>query len=185
MKLNELKDNPGAKTAHTRVGRGSSSGLGKTCGRGGKGQTARAGSTIHGFEGGQMPLYMRIPKRGFKNNFASDFAAVNLSRIQAAIDMGRLKATGTVTAAELRQAGLVRHARDGVRLLGGGSLKAKVNFEVAGASASAIRGVEHAGGTVITTYKKPVRMNRKGEPGKRQKRRQAAAEKRASAAAAG
>jgi large subunit ribosomal protein L15 len=179
MKLNQLFDNPGARKVHTRVGRGSSSGLGKTSGRGGKGQTARAGSSIHGFEGGQMPLYMRIPKRGFNNNFALDFAVINLGRVQAALDAGKLKGKDTITEADLREAGLVHAARDGIRLLGKGTLKAKVNFEVAGASASAIEAVKKAGGTVKTTFKKTVHMNKKGEPGKRLQRRRAAAEKRA------
>jgi large subunit ribosomal protein L15 len=183
MKLNQLTDNPGARTSRTRVGRGSSSGLGKTCGRGGKGQTARAGSTIAGFEGGQMPLYMRIPKRGFNNLFARDFATINLGRIQWAIDQGKLKPDQTITDAGLQEAGLVRRARDGVRVLGKGGLKAKVNLEVAGASASAIEAVKQAGGSVATTFKKTVRMNKKGGPGKRVQRRTAAEEKRAKAAA--
>jgi len=138
MKLNELRDNKGARATHTRVGRGSSSGLGKTCGRGVKGAKARAGVSIHGFEGGQMPLYMRLPKRGFYNHFANDFAVINLGRIQAAIESGRLKADETITTASLAAAGLVSHASDGVRLLGKGELKTKLNFEVAGASGSAI-----------------------------------------------
>jgi large subunit ribosomal protein L15 len=179
MKLNELSDNRGARKAGTRVGRGSSSGLGKTSGRGGKGQTARAGSSVHGFEGGQMPLYMRIPKRGFNNLFARDFSIINLGRIQWAIDQGKLKAEETITDAGLLQAGLVRRSRDGVRLLGKGELKARVNLQVAGASASAIEAVKQAGGSVATTFKKPVRMNKKGSPGKRVQRRTAAAEKRA------
>ena len=183
MKLNELKDNAGARKVHTRVGRGSSSGLGKTCGRGGKGQTARAGSSIHGFEGGQMPLYMRIPKRGFRNNFAREFASVNLGRIQAAIDMGKLKTGETITGEHLREAGLVRSTRDGVRLLAGGSLNVRVNFEVAGATLAAIQAVKAAGGSIKTTYTKVENMNRKGEPGKRVTRRRAAAEKRAAGAA--
>ena len=179
MKLNELRDNKGARATHTRVGRGSSSGLGKTCGRGVKGAKARAGVSIHGFEGGQMPLYMRLPKRGFYNHFANDFAVINLGRIQAAIDSGRLKADATITAASLSAAGLVSHATDGVRLLGKGEIKAKLNFEVAGASSSAIAAVEKAGGSVKTTFVKTVHMNKKGQPGKRVQRRKAAADKRA------
>ena len=179
MKLNQVSDNQGARKHRTRVGRGSSSGLGKTSGRGGKGQTARAGSSINGFEGGQMPLYMRIPKRGFKNIFAKDFAEINLDRIQRAIDEGKLKTEGTITGAGLLEAGLVRRSRDGVRLLGKGELKAKVNLEVAGASASAIEAVNKAGGSVTTTFKKTVHMDKKGKPGKRVQRRTAAAEKRA------
>jgi large subunit ribosomal protein L15 len=179
MKLNQISDNQGARKPRTRVGRGSSSGLGKTSGRGGKGQTARAGSSINGFEGGQMPLYMRIPKRGFHNLFANDFSEVNLGRIQSAIDQGKLKTDQTITGVALAEAGLVRRSRDGVRLLGKGELKAKVNLEVAGASASAIEAVKKAGGSVVTTFKKTVHMNKKGKPGKRVQRRTSAAEKRA------
>lgn len=180
MKLNELHDNHGARTARVKVGRGSSSGLGKTCGRGVKGAKARAGVSIHGFEGGQMPLYMRLPKRGFFNHFANEFAAINLGRIQSAIDNGVLKNEGTITAAMLLEAGLVSEARDGVRLLGKGALTAKIDLEVAGASRAAVEAVEKAGGSVKTTFRKIVHMNRKGQPGKRQQRRIAAAEKRAS-----
>ena len=183
MKLNEIKNKPGSRTARTRVGRGSSSGLGKTCGRGVKGAKARAGVSIHGFEGGQMPLYMRLPKRGFYNHFGTDFAVINLGRIQAAIDSGKLSAQGTITGEALAKAGIVSHAKNGVRLLAEGELKAKLTLEVAGASASAIAAVEKAGGSVKTTYKKTVHMNKKGEPGKRVQRRTAAAEKRNSAAA--
>jgi len=183
MKLNEIKNKPGSRTARTRVGRGSSSGLGKTCGRGVKGAKARAGVSIHGFEGGQMPLYMRLPKRGFYNHFGTDFAVINLGRIQAAIDSGKLSAQGTITGEALAKAGIVSHAKHGVRLLAEGELKAKLTLEVAGASASAIAAVEKAGGSVKTTYKKTVHMNKKGEPGKRVQRRTAAAEKRNSAAA--
>jgi large subunit ribosomal protein L15 len=179
MKLNQLRDNHGARTTHTRVGRGSSSGLGKTCGRGVKGAKARAGVSIHGFEGGQMPLYMRLPKRGFYNHFARDFAPINLGRIQAAIDSGVLKNDATITGARLVEAGLVSEARDGVRLLGKGAVTAKLNIEVAGASRAAVDAVEKAGGSVKTTFTKPVRLNRKGQPGKRVQRRNAAAEKRA------
>ncbi len=179
MKLNEISNNPGAHKSRTRVGRGSSSGLGKTSGRGGKGQTARAGSSINGFEGGQMPLYMRIPKRGFHNHFGNDFSEINLGRIQWAIDQGKLKADGTITGAALAEAGLVRRSRDGVRLLGKGEIKAKVNLEVAGASASAIEAVKKAGGSVATTFKKKIHMDKKGKPGKRVQRRTQAAEKRA------
>lgn len=179
MKLNQLSDNQGARKHRTRVGRGSSSGLGKTAGRGVKGAKARAGVSIHGFEGGQMPLYMRIPKRGFFNHFANDFAEINIGRIQWAIDQGKLKTDGTITDAGLLEAGLVRRSRDGVRLLGKGGLKASVNLQVAGASASAIEAVKQAGGSVATTFKKKVHLNKKGKPGKRVQRRTAAAEKRA------
>jgi large subunit ribosomal protein L15 len=179
MKLNQINDNQGARKTKARVGRVSSSGLGKTSGRGGKGQTARAGSSINGFEGGQMPLYMRIPKRGFHNHFANDFSEINLGRIQWALDQGKLKADETITGQALAEAGLVRRSRDGVRLLGKGELKAKVSLEVAGASASAIEAVKKAGGSVATTFKKTVHMNKKGKPGKRVQRRTQAAEKRA------
>jgi len=179
MKLNDLRDNQGARKNHTRVGRGSSSGLGKTSGRGVKGAKARAGVSIHGFEGGQMPLYMRLPKRGFFNHFANKFAVINLGRIQAAVDSGKLKAGDTITSASLTEAGLVSHAADGVRLLGKGELKAKLSFEIAGASASAIAAVEKAGGSVKTTFVKTIHMDKKGKPGKRVQRRQKAAEKRA------
>jgi large subunit ribosomal protein L15 len=179
MKLNQLRDNHGARSRHTRVGRGSSSGLGKTCGRGVKGAKARAGVSIHGFEGGQMPLYMRLPKRGFYNHFAREFTPINLGRIQAAIDKGLLKNEGTITGAKLLEAGIVSEARDGVRLLAKGAVTAKLDLEVAGASQAAIEAVQKAGGSVKTTFTKPVRLNKKGQPGKRLQRRQAAAEKRA------
>lgn len=182
MNLNKLSDNKGARMVHTRVGRGSSSGLGKQCGRGGKGQTARVGKAIHGFEGGQTPLHRRLPKRGFNNLFARDFAIVNLGRIQAGIDSGLFQGKDTITEADLREAGLATSSRDGVRLLGKGSLKAKVSFLVAGASGSALAAVKKAGGSVTTTFKKTVHMNKKGEPGKRLQRRRKSAEKRGEAA---
>ncbi len=177
MRLNQISDNPGSRTSKTRRGRGSSSGLGKTSGHGVKGQKARAGVSIHGFEGGQMPLYMRIPKRGFFNHFANDFAEINLGRIQWAIDGGKLKTDGPITDAELQQAGLVRRSRDGVRVIAKGELKAKVNLKVAGASASAIEAVKKAGGSLATTFKKKIHMDKKGKPGKRRQRQAAAAEK--------
>ena len=179
MRLNQISDNPGSRTSKTRRGRGSSSGLGKTSGHGVKGQKARAGVSIHGFEGGQMPLYMRIPKRGFHNHFANDFSEINLGRLQWAIDEGKLKTDGTITDVELHEAGLVRRSRDGVRVLGKGELKAKVNLKVAGASASAIEAVKKAGGSLATTFKKTVHMDKKGKPGKRRQRQAAAAEKHA------
>jgi len=178
MKLNQLQDNPGSRKPHTRVGRGSSSGLGKTAGRGVKGAKARAGVSIHGFEGGQMPLYMRLPKRGFHNHFARDFAVINLGRIQAAIDAGKLKSAETITGTDLAEAGLVSSARHGVRLLAKGGFTAKRNFEVGGASRSATAAVEKTGGSVTTTFRKTVHMNKKGQPGKRNQRRSAAAAKR-------
>jgi large subunit ribosomal protein L15 len=149
MKLNQLSDSPGSRKARIRVGRGIGSGKGKTAGRGGKGQTARTGVRIKGFEGGQMPLHMRLPKRGFNNVFRRDFVVVNLGRLQAAIDAGRLDASQTINTEALRKAGLVRHVRDGVRLLASGELKAKVSVEVVGASKAAIAAVEKAGGKVV------------------------------------
>ena len=182
MKLNEISNRPGAKTRKTRVGRGSSSGLGKTSGRGVKGAKARTGNAVYGFEGGQMPLNMRLPKRGFNNIFANDFAEVNLGRIQKAIDEKKLDASQKITGEMLLKAGLTGKSRDGVRLLAKGELTAKVEIEVAGASKSAVAAVEKAGGSVTTTFKKAVHMNKKGEPGKRQQRRAKAAEKRAAEA---
>jgi large subunit ribosomal protein L15 len=179
MKLNELRNKPGAKTRKTRVGRGTGSGLGKTSGRGVKGAKARTGNSVHGFEGGQMPLYMRLPKRGFKNIFANDFSHVNIGRIQKAIDDKKLDAKTKITEESLRKAGLAAKSRDGVRLLAKGEIKAKIEIEVAGASKSAAAAVEKAGGSVTTTFKKTVHMNKKGEPGKRRRRSIAAAEKRA------
>jgi large subunit ribosomal protein L15 len=147
MNLNELRDNPGARKGRMRVGRGIGSGKGKTGGRGQKGQKSREGVSIAGFEGGQMPLHMRLPKRGFRNIFAKDYAEVNLGAIQKAVDAGVL--TGTdVDHAALKAAGLARGGKDGVRLLGKGQLSAKLHFTVAGASASARQAVEAAGGSV-------------------------------------
>jgi large subunit ribosomal protein L15 len=182
MKLNEIRNNPGAHKRKTKVGRGSSSGLGKTSGRGVKGAKARTGTKVYGFEGGQMPLHMRVPKRGFNNNFANDFAEVNLGRIQKAIDSKRLVVSGKVDLDVLKKAGLVAKSRDGVRLLAKGEIKVKLDFEVAGASAPAVAAVEKAGGTVVTTFKKKVYMNKKGEPGKKAQRRAKSAEKRAARA---
>src|SRR5690348_16910346 len=183
MKLNEIRNNPGAHKRKTKVGRGSSSGLGKTSGRGVKGAKARTGTKVYGFEGGQMPLHMRMPKRGFNNIFANDFAEVNLGRIQKAIDEKKIDAGQKITGEMLKAAGLVRRSRDGVRVLGDGNFSAKIEIEVAGASASAREAIEKAGGTVTTTFTKRANMNRKGEPGKRVQRRQKAAEKRAARAA--
>ena len=148
MKLNELADKAGATKDRMRVGRGIGSGKGKTAGRGVKGQKARTGVAIKGFEGGQMPLHRRLPKRGFKNIFAKDFNAVGLDRVQQAIDAGKLDAKAPVNAAALQAAGVIRRVRDGVRLLANGEIKAKLEFEVAGASKSAIAAVEKAGGSV-------------------------------------
>lgn len=179
MKLNEIANNPGSHKKKTKVGRGSSSGLGKTSGRGVKGAKARTGNAVYGFEGGQMPLHMRMPKRGFNNIFGTDFAEVNLGRIQKAIDEKKLDASGKIDAEALKKAGLVSKARDGVRLLAKGDVKAKLTIEVAGASKSAVEAVEKAGGSVTVTYKKKVYENKKGGPGKRQQRRIDSAKKRA------
>jgi large subunit ribosomal protein L15 len=148
MKLTDLADNPGSRKKRMRVGRGIGSGKGKQAGRGGKGQTARSGVRIKGFEGGQMPLHRRLPKRGFNNIFALDLVEINLDRVQGAIDSGKLDAKGVVNAEALVKAGALRRARDGVRLLGRGEIEAKVTFEVHGASKSAIAAVEKAGGSV-------------------------------------
>jgi large subunit ribosomal protein L15 len=148
MKLNDLRDKDGATHSKKRLGRGIGSGSGKTAGRGVKGQKARSGVAINGFEGGQMPLYRRLPKRGFNNIFAKDFNIVSLARVQVAIDAGKLDAKETVTVEALIKAGVIRRAKDGVRLLSDGELKAKVAFDVAGASKAAIDKVEKAGGSV-------------------------------------
>jgi large subunit ribosomal protein L15 len=164
MRLNQLSDNPGARKSRIRIGRGIGSGKGKTGGRGGKGQTARSGVAVNGFEGGQMPLYRRLPKRGFNNIFRLDFVEVNLGRLQQAIDAGRLDAGKPVDAVALRAAGLIGRPRDGVRLLGKGELKAKLSIEVAGASKSAIAAVEKAGGSVKVTM--PARTEAEAKPAK-------------------
>ena len=148
MKLNELRDNNGARKSRVRVGRGIGSGLGKTAGRGQKGAKSRSGVSIAGFEGGQMPLHMRLPKRGFNNIFAKDYAEVNVGAIQKAIDAGKLSSDGTIDHAALKAAGLARGGKDGVRLLGKGSLSAKLAFRVAGISAGARQAIEGAGGSV-------------------------------------
>jgi large subunit ribosomal protein L15 len=148
MKLNEINDNPGSSKDRMRVGRGIGSGKGKTGGRGVKGQKSRTGVAIKGFEGGQMPLHRRLPKRGFTNIFAKDFNEVSLGRVQVAIDAGKLDAKAVVTAAALKEAGVIRRLKDGVRLLSGGELKGAVTFEVAGASKPAVEAIEKAGGSV-------------------------------------
>ena len=148
MKLNELRDREGASQSRKRVGRGIGSGTGKTGGRGVKGQSSRSGVAINGFEGGQMPIYRRLPKRGFKNPFGKNFNEVSLGRIQAAIDAKKLDAKETVTTEALVKAGVVRRPKDGVRILSTGELKAKVAFEVAGASKAAIEKIEKAGGSI-------------------------------------
>src|SRR6478735_6444890 len=146
MKLNDPRDNPGARKTRMRVGRGIGSGKGKTSGRGQKGQTSRSGVSIFGFEGGQMPLHMRLPKRGFNNIFARDHAEVNLGAIQKLVDAGALGTDGTIDHDALKAVGLARGGKDGVRLLGKGDFSAKVKFSVTGASKGAIAAVEKAGG---------------------------------------
>ena len=148
MKLNDLRDNEGATHSKKRLGRGIGSGSGKTGGRGVKGQKSRSGVAINGFEGGQMPLYRRLPKRGFNNIFAKSFVTVSLGRVQAAIDAKKLDAKATVNAEALVKAGVLRRAKDGVRVLSDGDLKAKLSFDVAGASKAAIEKIEKAGGSV-------------------------------------
>lgn len=153
MKLNEIRDNPGARRKRVRVGRGLGSGLGKTAGRGQKGQKSRSGVAINGFEGGQMALHMRIPKRGFNNIFAKDYAEVNLGAVQKALDNGRIDASAVVDHDVLKAAGLARGGKDGVRLLAKGELKAKLSFKVAGASKGAREAVEKLGGAIEVTVK--------------------------------
>jgi large subunit ribosomal protein L15 len=147
MKLNEIKDNEGSSKERIRVGRGIGSGKGKTGGRGVKGQKARSGVAINGFEGGQMPIYRRLPKRGFNNIFAAEYVTVSLGRIQTAIDAGKLDPKATIDAAALKAAGVIRRLKDGVRVLSDGELKAKVSIEVAGASKAAVEKIEKAGGS--------------------------------------
>ncbi|WP_346909721.1 50S ribosomal protein L15 [uncultured Roseibium sp.] len=149
MKLNELRDNPGSTSSRTRVGRGIGSGKGKTGGRGVKGQKSRSGVAIKGFEGGQMPLHRRLPKRGFTNIFAKEYNVVSLGRVQQAIDAGKLDAAAAVTVEALKAAGIVKRVKDGVRLVSDGELKAAVTFEIAGASKAAAEAVEKAGGKVV------------------------------------
>ncbi|MBL8557098.1 MAG: 50S ribosomal protein L15 [Hyphomonadaceae bacterium] len=150
-RLNEISDNPGATKGRMRVGRGVGSGKGKTCGRGVKGQKSRGGVSINGFEGGQMPIHMRAPKRGFNKLNRARYAEVNLGRLQKAIDAGKIDTKKDVDEAALVAAGLVRRVRDGVRLLAQGDLKTKVKVVVTGATASAIAAVEKAGGSVTVT----------------------------------
>ncbi|MCP4315353.1 MAG: 50S ribosomal protein L15 [Hyphomicrobiales bacterium] len=148
MKLNELRDNDGATKSRKRIGRGIGSGKGKTGGRGVNGQKSRSGVAINGFEGGQMPIYRRLPKRGFNNIFAKDFNVVSLGRLQTAVDAKKLDAKKVVDATALKAAGVIRREKDGVRVLSDGELKAKLKLEVAGASKTAIEKIEKAGGTV-------------------------------------
>ena len=159
MKLNELKDNDGARKGRMRVGRGIGSGKGKTAGRGQKGQKSRSGVSIKGFEGGQMPLHMRLPKRGFNNPFAKDYAEVNIGQVQKLVDAKKLDAKKVVDHAALQAAGIARGGKHGVRLLGNGELTTKLTFQVAGASKSAQAAVEKAGGSVeVIVPKDPAEL---------------------------
>ncbi len=171
MRLNEICDRPGATTSKKRVGRGLGSGLGKTSGRGQKGQKSRSGVALKGFEGGQMPLHRRLPKRGFNNIFAKDLNEVNIGRVQAAIDAKKLDAKSPVTVSALLEAGLIRRVRDGTRLLGQGEIKTQLSFEVTGASSSAVKAVEAAGGTVTLTPmpRRTAKPEGKGKPKKERK----------------
>ncbi len=153
MKLNEIRDNEGARANRKRVGRGIGSGTGKTSGSGHKGQKARSGVSIYGFEGGQMPIHRRLPKRGFKNIFRKQYVVINVGALQAAIDDKKLDAKKAIDTAALQAAGLVTKPKDGIRLLANGELSAKLNIEVAGASAAAIAAVEKAGGSVTVAAK--------------------------------
>ena len=159
MKLNDIRDNDGSRHRRIRVGRGIGSGKGKTSGRGQKGQKSRSGVAVKGFEGGQMPLHMRLPKRGFNNIFARDYAEVNIGAVQKAIDAGKLETKGTLDHGALKAAGLARGGRDGVRLLGKGELKAKLAFKVAGVSKGAREAVEKAGGSIeLVERKNPAEL---------------------------
>lgn len=163
MKLNEIKDNAGARKERIRVGRGIGSGKGKTGGRGQKGQKSRSGVAIKGFEGGQMPLHMRLPKRGFNNPFGKDYAEVNIGMVQKFIDAKKIDAKKVIDEAALRAAGLVRGGKDGVRLLGKGEIKAKAKFVVTGATKGAIAAVEKAGGSVEVAAAKPEKAAEKAD----------------------
>jgi large subunit ribosomal protein L15 len=156
MKLNQISDNPGANKTRKRVGRGIGSGKGKTAGRGVKGQKARTGVAIKGFEGGQMPLHRRLPKRGFTNIFRKDYVEVSLARVGEAIEAGRLDAGATIDAQALKAAGVIRRVKDGVRILGGGELSRALTFDVAGASGPAAAAIEKAGGRLTVAAKSAV-----------------------------
>ena len=164
MKLNQLSDNPLARQDRKRIGRGIGSGIGKTSGRGHKGQKSRSGVSIKGFEGGQMPLHRRLPKRGFKNIFRKDFVVINLDRLQAAIDAGKVDPKKPVDAAALQAAGVFKNTRDGVRLLAKGALKTKVDITVAGASKAAAVAVEKAGGSVTVLAAKAAAAKKSVAP---------------------
>jgi large subunit ribosomal protein L15 len=166
MKLNEIKDNEGSRKGRMRVGRGIGSGKGKTSGRGQKGQKSREGVSINGFEGGQMPLHMRIPKRGFNNIFAKDYAEVNLGQIQKLVDAGKLDAKATIDHAALKAAGVGRGGKHGVRILAKGDFSSKLSFNVAGASKSAREAIEKAGGSVSVIEVVPAAEKAAAKKGK-------------------
>jgi len=173
MKLNEVRDNSGARTERKRVGRGISSGTGKTSGKGMKGQKSRSGVSLVGFEGGQMPLYRRLPKRGFKNPFSKDIAPVNLSSLQKAVDAKKIDPKKPVTEAVIAEAGVARTTTDGMKLLAKGEISAKLTIEISGASKSAIEAVEKAGGSVVLPEPK-VKPAGKGKKHEREKAAKAA-----------
>lgn len=181
MKLNEIRDNPAARTRRTRVGRGEASGKGKTAGRGDKGQKSRSGVALKGFEGGQMPIHMRLPKRGFNKPNRRKLNAVNLGRLQQALDEGRLDDKATISAPLLREAGIIRRELDGVRILGNGALKTKLDFEVIGMSKSAMAAVEKLGGKI--TILAPSPGDEDAEAAKKAKKAEKAKAKKAKKAA--
>jgi len=166
MKLNEIRDNDGARKGRMRVGRGIGSGKGKTSGRGQKGQTSRSGVSIAGFEGGQMPLHMRLPKRGFNNIFAKDYAEVNLGAIQKLVDAKALDTKSMIDHAALKAAGVARGGKDGVRILGKGEFSVKLSFNVAGVSAGAKAAIEKAGGSVEVIVVVPAAEKAAAKKGK-------------------
>ena len=178
MRLNELRDNQGARKTRVRVGRGTSSGKGKTGGRGVKGQKSRSGVSIKGFEGGQMPLHMRLPKRGFNVPNPKKMNAVNLGRLQQALDAGKLNASDAVNTASLKSAGVIRRELDGVRIIGKGELKTKLDFEVFGVSASAREAIEKLGGKITVLAPAP---NKDDDDAKAEKKAKKKAAKKAEA----
>ena len=170
MRLNELRDNQGARKTRVRVGRGTSSGKGKTGGRGVKGQKSRSGVSIKGFEGGQMPLHMRLPKRGFNVPNPKKLNAVNLGRLQQALDAGKLNASDAVNTASLKSAGVIRRELDGVRIIGNGELKTKLDFEVFGVSASAREAIEKLGGKITVLALAPSEVDDEAKAEKKAKK---------------
>ncbi len=173
MRLNELRDNQGARKTRVRVGRGTSSGKGKTGGRGVKGQKSRSGVSIKGFEGGQMPLHMRLPKRGFNVPNPKKLNAVNLGRLQQALDAGKLNASDAVNTASLKSAGVIRRELDGVRIIGNGELKTKLDFEVFGVSASAREAIEKLGGKITVLAPVPSKDDDDAKAEKKAKKKAA------------